>query len=206
MEIKQTTTRYIKHNRLSAGYDSYPMRLTYSGITWQMLRKQGIIKYLENNTLIMKAIATLFLTLTVGFSTYAQNQNTTISRLKTEQPILIVNDTIIGSMDLLDTIPSDNVLDLNIFEDRRLSTTYLFVQHKKHAGVVTASINREFKFKTQKELNVFFGLSENNDVYVNGHLIENKNQNIASESIVGIELVKADNFRTTIPVLNIEIE
>lgn len=154
----------------------------------------------------MKAIVTLFLTLTVAFSTYAQNNSPKIGLFKTEKPILIVNDTIIGSMDLLDTIPSDNVLDLNIFEERTLSTTYLFVQNKKHAGVVTATINREFKFKTQKELNVFFGLSENNDVYVNGHLVESKNQNIASESIVGIELIKADNFRTTIPVLNIEIE
>ena len=171
-----------------------------------LLVKQVIIKQLENNTLIMKAIVTLFLTLTLGFSIHAQNQNATISLLKTEQPILIVNDTIIGSMNLLDGIPSDKVLDLNIFKEKPLSTTSLFVQNKKYTGIVTAIINREFKLKTQKELNAFFGLNENNDVYVNGHLIENQNQNIASESIVGIELVKADNFRRTTSVLNIEIK
>ena len=52
----------------------------------------------------MKAIVTLFLTLTVAFSTYAQNNSPKIGLFKTEKPILIVNDTIIGSMDLLDTI------------------------------------------------------------------------------------------------------
>ena len=55
-------------------------------------------------------------------------------------------------------------------------------------------------------MNSFFGLNEENDIYVNGYLIENKNQNISSESIVGIKLIKADNFRVKKPVLNIEVE
>jgi hypothetical protein len=55
-------------------------------------------------------------------------------------------------------------------------------------------------------LNVFFGLNEENDIYVNGYLLENKNQKISSESIVGIELIKADNFRLKKSVLNIELE
>ncbi len=154
----------------------------------------------------MKIIAALCLTLILGASTYAQNKNAIIRLLKTEEPILIVNDTIIGSMNLLDGITSNKVLDLNIFTEKPLSTTNLFVQNRKNTGVVTVAINREFKVKTQKELNAFFGLNESNDVYINGYLIENKNQNIASESIVGIELVKADNFRRTTSVLNIEIE
>ena len=52
----------------------------------------------------------------------------------------------------------------------------------------------------------FFSLNEENDIYVNGYLIENKNQNISSESIMGIELIKADNFRLKKSVLNIKIE
>ena len=154
----------------------------------------------------MKSILTFFLILTIGLSTYAQNQDLEISIMKTEKPILIINDTIIGSIDLLNKISSDKVLELNIFKERKLSTTYLYIENKKNAGIIITKINHEFKLKTQKELNVFFGLNEKNDIYVNGYLIENKNQNISSESIVGIELIKADNFRTTIPVLNIEIE
>jgi hypothetical protein len=146
------------------------------------------------------------LTLTIGLSTYAQNQNRKVSIMKAENPILIINDTIIGSIDLLDKISSDKVSEMNIFKERKLSSTFLFIENKKNAGIIIANINHEFKIKTQKELNVFFGLNEENDIYVNGYLIENKNQNISSESIVGIELIKADNFRLKKPVLNIEIE
>tara|TARA_B110001454_G_scaffold211530_1_gene227311 strand:- start:211 stop:675 length:465 start_codon:yes stop_codon:yes gene_type:complete len=154
----------------------------------------------------MKSIVTLFLILFLGFSTYAQNQNSKASILKTENPILIINDTIIGSIDLLNKISSDKVLELNIFKERKLGATYLFIENEKSTGIIIANINHEFKLKSQKELNVFFGLNEENDIYVNGYLIENKNQNISSESIVGIELIKADNFRLKKAVLNIEIE
>jgi len=154
----------------------------------------------------MKSTLTLFLILTIGLSTYGQNQNSKISIIKNEKPILIINDTIIGSIDLLNKISSDKVLELNVFKDRKLGTTNLFIENEKNPGIIIANINHEFKLKSQKELNDFFGLNENNDVYVNGYLIENKNQNISAESIVGIELIKADNFRLKKSVLNIEIE
>ena len=154
----------------------------------------------------MKLIVTLFLILSMGFSTYAQNQNSKISIMKAENPILIINDTIIGSIDLLNKISSDKVLELNIFKERKLGSTHLFIENEKSAGIITANINHEFKLKSQKELNVFFGLNEENDIYVNGYLLENKNQKISSESIVGIELIKADNFRLKKSVLNIELE
>ena len=126
--------------------------------------------------------------------------------MKTEKPILIINDTIIGSVDLLNKISSDKVMELNIFKERKLGKTYLFIENEKNAGIIKANINHEFKIKSQKELNSFFGLNEENDIYVNGYLIENKNQNISSESMVGIKLIKADNFRVKKPVLNIEVE
>ena len=154
----------------------------------------------------MKCILTILLILAMGISSYAQNQNSEISIMKTEKPILIINDTIIGSVDLLNKISSDKVMELNIFKERKLGKTYLFIENEKNAGIIKANINHEFKIKSQKELNSFFGLNEENDIYVNGYLIENKNQNISSESIVGIKLIKADNFRVKKPVLNIEVE
>ncbi|WP_369048688.1 hypothetical protein [Tenacibaculum sp. UWU-22] len=154
----------------------------------------------------MKYILTLFLILTIGFSIFAQNQHSEINIMKTEKPILIINDTLIGSVNLLNKISSDKVFELKIFKERKLGATTLFVKSKKSAGIISANVNHEFKFKSQKELNAFFGLNEKNDIYVNGYLIENKNQSIASESIVEIELIKADDFRLKKPVLNIEIE
>ncbi|MEP5934434.1 MAG: hypothetical protein ABJ218_04910 [Winogradskyella arenosi] len=154
----------------------------------------------------MKSILTIFLILTIGISSYAQNQNSEISIMKTEKPILIINDTIIGSVDLLNKISSDKVLELNIFKEKKLGKTYIFIENEKNTGIIKVNINHEFKIKSQKELNDFFGLNEENDIYVNGYLIENKNQNISSESIVGIELIKADNFRVKKNVLNIKVE
>jgi hypothetical protein len=154
----------------------------------------------------MKSILMPFLVLIIGFSTYAQNQNSKMSIMKAEKPTLIINDSTIGSIDLLNKISSENILELNIFKERKLSSTYLFIENEKSAGIIIAKIKHEFKVKSQKELNNFFGLNEMNDIYVNGYLIENKNQNIITESIVGIELIKADNFRLKKSVLNIKIE
>lgn len=154
----------------------------------------------------MKSILTLLLILIIGFSTYAQNQNVKKSMMKTEKSILIINDTVIASVYILNKIPSDKISELNIFKEQKLGTTNLFIENGNNTGIIKAVINQEFKIKSQKELNDFFGLDEKNDIYVNGYLIENKNQNISSESIVGIELIKADDFRLKKPVLNIEIE
>ena len=107
---------------------------------------------------------------------------------------------------MLNKISSNKILELNIFKERKLSTNYLFIENKKNVGIIIAKINHQFKLKTQKELNIFFGMNEKNDIYVNGYLIENKNQNITTESIVGIELIKAENFRLKKSVLNIKIE
>ncbi|GGW56028.1 hypothetical protein DFQ11_101563 [Winogradskyella epiphytica] len=154
----------------------------------------------------MKTIMPFFLILTIGFSSYAQNKDSKLNTQGTAKPILIINDSIIGSMDLLKNISSDKILDLRVFNDKKLSSTSLFIENDKIAGLIIAHINHEFKLKSQKELNLFFGLHEKNDVYVNGYLVENKSQHISSESIVCIKLIKADQFRLKKPVLNIEIE
>jgi hypothetical protein len=154
----------------------------------------------------MKLILMSFLFLTIGFSTYAQIQNTKTSIMKAEKPTLIINDSTIGSIDLLNKISPEDILELNIFKETKLSSTFLFIENEKSAGIIAAKIKHEFKVKSQKELNNFFGLNEMNDIYVNGYLIKNKNQHIATESIVGIELIKADNFRLKKSVLNIKIE
>ena len=74
--------------------------------------------------------------------------------MKAEKPIAIINDTIIGSIDLLNKISSDKVLELNIFKEKKLSNTFLFIENEKNAGIVIAKINHEFKFKVVNEFNV----------------------------------------------------
>ncbi|MGV8945340.1 MAG: hypothetical protein ACOH1N_02830 [Lutibacter sp.] len=154
----------------------------------------------------MKSILISFILLTFGLTIHAQNLNNKLHIVNAEKPILIINDTIIASIDILNKIPSKNISKLDIFKERKLSSTHLFFDKKQHKGIIKAAINYEFKSKSQKELNRFFGLNEANDIYVNGYLIEDKNQTVLVESIIGIEFIKADDFRLKKSVLNIKIE
>lgn len=154
----------------------------------------------------MKLIFTIFWILTSGYSVYGQHHQVQMRILKAESPVLIINDSIIGSASLLNNLPSNKVSEINIFKDENLSATYLFRENQKNSGIITAKVNDQIKTKSQKELNAFFGLEEQNDVYVNGYLIDDKNKTISAESIVAIELIKADNFRLKKPVLNITIQ
>ena len=154
----------------------------------------------------MKSILITLIILTFGLSTNAQNENNKLSRMKSEKPLIIINDTLIASIDLLNKVSSDKILKLNVFKEKELSSTNLFLGNKQNGGIIRADIKSEFTSKSQNELNSFFGLDEDNDVYINGYLLEDKNQDISTESIKSIELIKADNFRLKKSVLNIEIE
>lgn len=128
-----------------------------------------------------------------------------MSQIKSDKTLLIINDTLIASSDFLNKMSPDSILELTVFKDTELSSTYLFLDNKHNAGIIRAVIKNKFISKSQNELNRFFGLDEANDVYVNGYLLQNKNQDILTESIKNIELIKADNFRLKKAVLNIEI-
>ena len=92
------------------------------------------------------------LTLTIGLSTYAQNQNRKVSIMKAENPILIINDTIIGSIDLLDKISSDKVSEMNIFKERKLSSTFLFIENKKNESQQKKEKVTDSVDKTKKDV------------------------------------------------------
>lgn len=147
-----------------------------------------------------------FITLITGLSTNAQIQNNKFYIADYEKPIVIINDTIIANIDLLKKVPSENILNLNIFKESKLSKTNLFFDIKNNEGIIKADIHDNFESKTQKELNGFFGLSSSNDIYVNGYLLEHKEQRISTESIQKIELIKPDNLRLNKPALNITID
>ena len=161
----------------------------------------GNIKKIE-----MRTIFIAFITIITAFSTNAQNLNNEFYFGNAEKPILIINDTIIANIDLLKKVPSENILNLNIFKEGKLSKTNLYFDKRQNEGIIKADIADNFESKTQKELNDFFGLSLANDIYVNGYLIEHKEQRISTESIQKIELINADNLRLKKPALNITID
>jgi hypothetical protein len=151
---------------------------------------------------------TLLLVLFLGFASFAQEPNK-ISHFYVadrERPLLVINNDIIASVEVLKNVETDKLTKLDISKDESFSETNLFPFDKKMKGIIRGDININLDFKTQSELNSFFGLNPTNDIYVNGYLIEDKEQTISTISIKMIDLREADGLILKTPSLNITIE
>ncbi len=151
---------------------------------------------------------TLLLVLILGFASFAQEPNK-ISHFYVadrERPLLVINSDIIASVEVLKNVETDKLTKLDISKDESFSETNLFPFDKKMKGIIRGDINIDLDIKTQSELNSFFGLNPTNDIYVNGYLIEDKEQTISTISIKMIDLREADGLILKTPSLNITIE
>ena len=151
---------------------------------------------------------TLLAVLLLGFASFAQipSETSKFYLSDKEQPLLVINDDIIASVEVLRNVKTDNLTKLDISKDGVLSQTSLFPMDKKTKGIIRGDINIDLDTKTQSELNSFFGLNPTNDIYVNGYLLEDKEQTISTLSIKTIDLRKADGLILKTTNLNITIE
>ena len=154
----------------------------------------------------MKNVKLLLIFLIVGLSLNAQNIQKRVYVRDNQSMVLILNDEIIGSIDLLQSIPSNQIQDLNIDQEEKLSSKKNLFYNNDKGGIMLAKTDFDFETKTQAELNKFFGLNADTDLYVNGFLLENKNYQIASNSITKIEIIEPDNLFLEKRVLNISIK
>ncbi|CAM4401777.1 Secreted protein [Zobellia roscoffensis] len=149
----------------------------------------------------------LLLLLLLGVASFAQTPDASKFYISDEErPLLIINDDIIASVEVLKKDKTDNSVKLDISKDGVLSQTNLFPLDKKKKGIIRGNLNIDLDIKTQSELNSFFGLNPTNDIYVNGYLIEDKEQTVSTISIKMIDLRKADGLILKTPCLNITIE
>lgn len=150
----------------------------------------------------------LLLVLMLGFTSFAQTPRKLSNFYvpEQEQPLLVINNEIIASVKVLKDVRTDKLSKLDISKHEELSQTSLFPMDKKTKGIIRSDINIDLDIKTQSELNLFFGLKPTNDIYVNGYLLEDKKQTIATISIKMIDLRKADGLILKTPSLNITIE
>ena len=103
----------------------------------------------------MRTIIIALITIITIFSTNAQNLNNKFYIGNVEKPILIIMSTIIANIDLLKKVPSENISNLNIFKESKLSKTNLYFDKRENEGIIKAEIADNFESKTQKELNGF---------------------------------------------------
>lgn len=143
--------------------------------------------------------------MSISAFTYSQNLETTFYKKNPEKPILIINNTIIGSSDLLLKISPKEIKNLEISKNEELSPINLFPVDKITKGMIKVETDLKFDTKTQEELNLFFSLKTSNEIYINGYLIENKAYSISTKSIKKIELMEPNGIGLKISALNITL-
>ena len=93
---------------------------------------------------------------------------------------------------------------MKVFKYKAIGSKVLFVD-QQNPGIVTLEIQQEFETKLQSEINKFFGLDNETDIYVNGYLVEDKKLRLYNSSIAKVEVLEKDYLRLKTSVLNISM-
>ena len=95
-----------------------------------------------------------------------------------EKPVVIINDMIITNYESFIKISKDSIKEIQILKAKKLHSKNIFFDKNNNGSILFVKASGTFKIRTQKELNLFFGLPEKNNIYVNGYLIQNKNYSL----------------------------
>ncbi len=124
-------------------------------------------------------------------TSYAQNTYVKLPLTQNSCPTYIIAEDIIANESVL--AASKNLIDeVSVLKDKPNRKQHEFFNLTEN-GIIFISIKEEIPYKTQSELNLFFGINKDNNVYVNGYLLEDSNYKISTKSIVDIELVEPDS-------------
>ncbi|WP_282050638.1 hypothetical protein [Maribacter aquivivus] len=101
-------------------------------------------------------------------------------------PMLLIDEHIIANRNIITS--KEDIEEIAVIKDKPRRETHDFYNLSEN-GIASVTLKKKIASKTQGELNTFFGLDANNNVYVNGYLIESPKYKFATESIVEVELV-----------------
>jgi hypothetical protein len=130
----------------------------------------------------------IFLVFTLFYlGAFAQNSfNKLPQAAKINCPMLLIDEHIIANKNIITS--KEDIEEIAVIKDKPRRETHDFYNLSEN-GIASVTLKKKIAFKTQAELNTFFGLDANNSVYVNGYLIESAKYKFATESIVEVELV-----------------
>jgi hypothetical protein len=150
--------------------------------------RRGIynIKTTSMNRILIALIFTFFFS-----NSYSQDGYSKLSGSKSNCPTIIIDKDIIANENAIGT-KKELITGLNVLKDIPNRKDHKFFNLTEN-GIIFVTLNKKTAFKTQSELNYFFGIDKNNGVYVNGYLIENSGYKIAVESIIEIKLIEPDS-------------
>lgn len=146
----------------------------------------------------MHKLITSLLILFVSLNLFSQDEYFKLPRAKTQKPTLIFNKKIIGNEFLMKQLGfseeevNEKVNEIGVLKDkqnRELSDYYNLTEH----GLVLLDLKEIPESKTQLELKEFFGLDKQNEIYIDGYLLEGKKYRIALSGVTEIEILEPDN-------------
>ena len=137
-------------------------------------------------TIIFTLIFTLCFT-----NIYSQDTYVKLPKTESNCPTFIIEKDIIANESVIGA-SKELIAEMSVLKDKPNRKEHKFFNLTAN-GIIFVSLKKETTFKTQSELNEFFGIEKNNGIYVNGYLIENSDYKIATECIMEIELVEPDS-------------
>ena len=146
----------------------------------------------------MHKFITFFLILFVSINVLSQDEYFKLPQAKTQKPTFIFNKKIIGNESLIKNLGSteqeirEKIKEVFVIIDkptRELSDYYNLTEQ----GLLFVDLKEKLLSKTQSELNEFFGLDKQNEIYIDGYLIEDKKYSIALTGITEIEIVEPND-------------
>ena len=138
------------------------------------------------NRILITLIFTFFFSNIFSQETYVKLPFT-----KSNCPTVIIEKDIVANESAIGTT-KELIAEISVLKNKPNRREHKFFNLTEN-GIIFVSLKKKTAFKTQSELNNFFGIDKNKGVYVNGYLLESSDYKIATESIVEIELVKPDS-------------
>ncbi|WP_299060539.1 hypothetical protein [uncultured Polaribacter sp.] len=139
----------------------------------------------------MKRIITAIIFTFFFSNIYSQDSYLRLPKTESNCPTFIIEKDIIANESVVG-ISKELITEISVLKDKPNRKEHKFFNLTAN-GIIFVSLKKEIAFKTQSELNEFFGIEKNNGVYVNGYLIESSDYKIATECIMEIELVEPDS-------------
>lgn len=127
----------------------------------------------------------------ISTAIYSQdNDYIKLSGIEINCPTIIVENNIIANKSILE-INEEQINNISVLIDKPNKQEHKFYNLTEN-GIVFVSLNIKTDYKTQSELNRFFGFKKSNEIYVNGYLLESSDYKIASNAISEINVVIRD--------------
>ncbi|WP_025743153.1 hypothetical protein [Aquimarina pacifica] len=139
----------------------------------------------------MNRILISFVFILFSSNIYSQDNYLKLPRTETNCPTIIIEKDIIANENAIGTT-KELITEISVLKDKPNRKDHKFFNLTEN-GIVFVSLKKKIAYKKQSELNDFFGIEKNNEVYINGYLIESSDYKIATESIIEVELVEPNS-------------